>query len=103
MTPEEVRATTFGHAAEGARGYDEQEVNDFLKQLEQTLSGDEVLTANAVRKAAFAKAPRGANGYDEEEVDAFLDLAEHALRVRQEVSPRPDSEQPKKRWWQRSS
>jgi DivIVA domain-containing protein len=101
MTPEEVRETTFGHAAEGSRGYNEQEVNDFLKQLEQTLSGDEVLTANAVRKAAFTKAPKGTSGYDEEEVDAFLDLAEHELRARQEVTVVGDSEQPKKRWWQR--
>ncbi|MEC3975990.1 DivIVA domain-containing protein [Amycolatopsis sp. H20-H5] len=105
MTPEEVRETAFGQASLGTRGYREQDVDEFLKLLEQTLSGDDVLTANDVRKAAFTKAPKGSRGYDEAEVDAFLDLAEHALQVRNSPSSAfenaPSVEEPRKRWWQR--
>jgi DivIVA domain-containing protein len=85
ITAADVRAVRFGKPPFGKRGYDEAEVDEFLRQLGETLAqlpGGARLAATDVHEAAFRKPRLGSRGYDEDEVDAFLDLAETELRWR---------------------
>ncbi|HEU5475774.1 MAG TPA: DivIVA domain-containing protein [Actinophytocola sp.] len=73
LTPEDVREVVFDKAPLGKRGYNEQEVDDFLDRVEDTLAGADGLTADEVRMVVFQDAPRIKRGYHEEQVDRFLD------------------------------
>jgi DivIVA domain-containing protein len=102
LTPDDVRSIQFGKAPFGRRGYDEEQVDAFLDQVEEDLraryaaGGNLVpvlLTGADVQDVAFRRAPWGRRGYNEEEVDSFLDevqrtvvaldraLAEHGITV----------------------
>ncbi len=86
VTAADVRAVRFGKPPFGKRGYDETEVDDFLRLVADTLAqvpGGARLTARQVHDIAFRKPRLGSRGYDEDEVDAFLDLAEAELRWRE--------------------
>jgi DivIVA domain-containing protein len=81
---EDVRAVRFGKPPFGRRGYDETEVDDFLRQVAEALEqpGAARMDAGTVHEVAFRKPRIGSRGYDEDEVDAFLDLVEGELRWR---------------------
>lgn len=85
ITASDVRSVQFGKPPFGRRGYDEIEVDDFLRKVTEALSqtrGAPALEAEEVHQVAFRKPRIGSRGYDEDEVDAFLDLVEAELRWR---------------------
>ena len=92
----DVRSVQFGKPPFGRRGYDEIEVDDFLRKVTDALAqtrGAPPLDPEEVHQVAFRKPRIGSRGYDEDEVDAFLDLVEAELRWRgsaegqQEMAP----------------
>ena len=90
----DVRSVQFGKPPFGRRGYDEIEVDDFLRKVADALAlapGAVRVTADEVHEIAFRKPRIGSRGYDEDEVDAFLDLIEGELRWR--ASPEGQREQ----------
>ena len=90
----DVRSVQFGKPPFGRRGYDEIEVDDFLRKLADFLAstpGATLVTPDEVHEVAFRKPRIGSRGYDEDEVDAFLDLVEGELRWR--ASPDGQREQ----------
>ncbi|HEY6744412.1 MAG TPA: DivIVA domain-containing protein [Mycobacteriales bacterium] len=81
----DVRSVQFGKPPFGRRGYDEIEVDDFLRKVTDALAqtrGVPPLDPEEVHQVAFRKPRIGSRGYDEDEVDAFLDLVEAELRWR---------------------
>ncbi|HZB48505.1 MAG TPA: DivIVA domain-containing protein [Mycobacteriales bacterium] len=81
----DVRSVQFGKPPFGRRGYDEIEVDDFLRKVADTLGNAPNVprvTPDEVHEIAFRKPRIGSRGYDEDEVDAFLDLVELELRWR---------------------
>jgi DivIVA domain-containing protein len=85
VTTAEVRGVRFGKPPFGKRGYDETEVDEFLRRVGDTLArvpGGTPLGPKDVHEVAFRKPRLGSRGYDEDEVDAFLDLVEAELRWR---------------------
>lgn len=81
----DVRSVQFGKPPFGRRGYDEIEVDDFLRKVTDALAqsrGLPPLDPEEVHQVAFRKPRIGSRGYDEDEVDAFLDLVEAELRWR---------------------
>ena len=81
----DVRAVQFGKPPFGRRGYDEIEVDDFLRKVTDALAqtrGIPPVDPEEVHQVAFRKPRLGSRGYDEDEVDAFLDLVEAELRWR---------------------
>ena len=89
LSADDMRSISFSKAPFGRRGYDEQEVDVFLDQVEKDLraryAGGPVvnvqLIALDVHEVAFKKPPRGKRGYNEEEVDAFLDEIQRTITV----------------------
>jgi DivIVA domain-containing protein len=80
-----VHGARFGKPPFGKRGYDETEVDEFLRKVADTLArvpGAPQIGAPDVHDVAFRKPRLGSRGYDEDEVDAFLDLIETELRWR---------------------
>jgi DivIVA domain-containing protein len=89
----DVRSVQFGKPPFGRRGYDEIEVDEFLRRVTDALAqtrGLPQLEAEEVHQVAFRKPRIGSRGYDEDEVDAFLDLVEVELRWR--ASPEGQAE-----------
>lgn len=81
----DVRSVQFGKPPFGRRGYDEIEVDEFLRKVAEALAqgaGVPRVDAEEVHQVAFRKPRIGSRGYDEDEVDAFLDLIEAELRWR---------------------
>ena len=90
----DVRSVQFGKPPFGRRGYDEIEVDDFLRRVADTLGNAPNIprvSSEEVHQVAFRKPRIGSRGYDEDEVDAFLDLIEAELRWR--ASPDGQREQ----------
>ena len=86
VTADDVRAVRFGKPPFGKRGYDEMEVDDFLRLVADTLAmapGGSRVSSAQVNQVAFRKPRIGSRGYDEDEVDAFLDAVESELRWRE--------------------
>lgn len=83
LTPVVVDCVTFDRAPLGRRGYNEDQVDDFLDRVQATLEGKDSLTAQSVRDAIFDPAPFIRRGYHEEQVDAFLDLVVEELTRRE--------------------
>lgn len=73
LTPTEVHGITFDKAPLGKRGYDEDQVDDFLDRIEATLASADSLTAQDCREVVFESAPMIKRGYHEDQVDNFLD------------------------------
>jgi len=99
VTAADVRTVRFGKPPFGKRGYDEMEVDDFLRLVADTLArapGGSRVSAAQMHEIAFRKPKIGSRGYDEDEVDAFLDLVEGELQWREtpEGSREPGSEMP---------
>ena len=74
LTPMVVDCVTFDRAPLGRRGYNEDQVDDFLDRVHATLTGADNLRAREVREVIFDSAPLIRRGYHEEQVDDFLDL-----------------------------
>lgn len=95
LSTSDVRNITFRKPPLGKRGYDEEDVDAFLRLVMAVLDSapGARLTADDVRQVKFRKPPLGRRGYDEDEVDSFLDLITTELRHRAtEVAvPRPRS------------
>jgi DivIVA domain-containing protein len=86
LSAADVRTVRFGKPPFGKRGYDEMEVDDFLRLVADTLAqapGGSRVNSGQVHEVAFRKPKIGSRGYDEDEVDAFLDLIEGELRWRE--------------------
>ncbi|MDQ3787680.1 MAG: DivIVA domain-containing protein, partial [Actinomycetota bacterium] len=83
LTPIVVDVVTFDRAPLGRRGYNEDQVDDFLDRVQATLAGKDNLTADDVRKAEFDPAPFIRRGYHEDQVDEFLDLVVEELTRRE--------------------
>jgi DivIVA domain-containing protein len=87
LSADEVGSIYFRKPPFGRRGYDEQQVDEFLDQVQADLraryAGGAVvkvmLTAGDVHEVSFMKPPRGRRGYDEEQVDTFLDEIERTI------------------------
>jgi DivIVA domain-containing protein len=96
LTPEHVRNKVFAKPRIGQRGYNENEVDDFLDLVEAALQDPtaRTLTAEQVHNKAFSNPPRGKRGYNEEEVDAFLDLVAQHIRSQQGAFPPPPQSGP---------
>ncbi|HEV7654235.1 MAG TPA: DivIVA domain-containing protein [Mycobacteriales bacterium] len=93
----DVRSVQFGKPPFGRRGYDEIEVDDFLRKITDALSqtrGLPQLDPEEVHQVAFRKPRIGSRGYDEDEVDAFLDLVEAELRWRSSPEGQAESAGP---------
>ncbi|TDV45433.1 DivIVA domain-containing protein [Actinophytocola oryzae] len=96
LTPVVVDCVTFDRAPLGRRGYNEDQVDDFLDRVQATLEGRDSLTAQTVRDVTFDPAPFIRRGYHEEQVDEFLDLVveelsrrEGTLRIPAHLRPTP--------------
>lgn len=83
LTPIVVDVVTFDRAPLGRRGYNEDQVDDFLDRVQATLAGRDNLTAADVRQAEFDAAPFIRRGYHEDQVDEFLDLVVEELSRRE--------------------
>jgi DivIVA domain-containing protein len=84
MTGDEARA--FPQARWSSRGYDEQDVDNFVARLAPALRGEdgaEPVTARQVRTALFRRVPVGRRGYDAEAVDGYLAEAADLLTERE--------------------
>lgn len=88
LTPTVVDCVTFDRAPLGRRGYNEDQVDDFLDRVQATLAGRDSLTAQNVRDVEFDPAAFIRRGYNEDQVDAFLDLVVEELN-RREGNPSP--------------
>lgn len=104
ITAADVHAVRFSKPPFGRRGYDEGEVDEFLRLVAESLTqlpGLSRVDGDRVREISFRKPKVGSRGYDEDEVDAFLDLVETELRWREspegrqerfaEISPSPSA------------
>jgi DivIVA domain-containing protein len=79
LTPTVVDCVTFDRAPLGRRGYNEDQVDDFLDRVQATLAGKDNLTAQNVRDVVFDPAAFIRRGYHEDQVDEFLDLVVEEL------------------------
>jgi DivIVA domain-containing protein len=85
LTADSVHVMVFSKPSIGKRGYNEDEVDDFLDRVEQRIRNPRAqggLTVDDVRNVAFSKPPWGKRGYNEDEVDAFVALVEQQLLQR---------------------
>lgn len=83
LTPDKVRAVAFDRAPLGKRGYDEDQVDEFLDRVEAALAGTADLTPDDVLTVVFDGGSLLRRGYDEDQVDQFLDTVVAALRARE--------------------
>ena len=93
ITAADVHAVRFGKPPFGRRGYDEGEVDEFLRLVADALAqppGATRITGDRVHEIAFRKPKVGSRGYDEDEVDAFLDLVEAEMRWRESPEGRQE-------------
>src|SRR3954469_19464519 len=72
MLADEVRAVRFRKAPIGRRGYDEEQVDDFLDRIEDALRGQSVMPLDELGETTIGRSPRGKRGYRGEDVDTFL-------------------------------
>jgi DivIVA domain-containing protein len=96
VTPQDIHEVAFSKPAMGHRGYDEDEVDEFLGRVETTLRDPTAsggVTSAEIDNVSFAKPPIGRRGYNEDEVDALLSRVAIQLgghgRQRSVVDPGP--------------
>jgi DivIVA domain-containing protein len=90
FTPEQVHDVAFSKAATGKRGYNVDEVDEFLELIEKKLRSPTEwgLTADDVEHVSFSPS-KGRRGYDEDQIDAFLDVIVAQLKSQQGTSTPP--------------
>lgn len=79
ITAKDVQGIAFSRPPLGKRGYNQQQVDALLDQVETELTARESGTGARVsgafvREARFSTPPIGRRGYNEDEVDRFLGL-----------------------------
>ncbi|MBW4719129.1 DivIVA domain-containing protein [Saccharothrix obliqua] len=89
LTPQDVRGVRFHKPRPGNKGYHEGEIDAYLIRIEDTLRGEDDLTALEVQEKEFSAAPPHQAGYDEDDVDTFLDLVVVTLERAPTPTPRP--------------
>jgi DivIVA domain-containing protein len=72
MLPGDVQDVRFRKARIGRRGYDEDEVDEFLDRIEDALRGKPGMTIDGLRGTVIGRSPIGRRGYRDEDVDAFV-------------------------------
>jgi DivIVA domain-containing protein len=85
LTAEQVHSVLFAKPPLFKRGYNEDEVDEFLDTVETTLrdpTAPGAVTAADVRAVKFSQPDVGKRGYNVDEVDEFLDLIESELARR---------------------
>lgn len=97
ITPEDVHNIAFSFPAAGKRGYRRQDVDAFLRRVEQALREHRAgrsaeLSAGEIPGTAFRAPSWLSRGYNEDEVDATLDLCAAELRRFEEQSPAQNRE-----------
>ncbi|GAA4616220.1 DivIVA domain-containing protein [Saccharopolyspora hordei] len=83
LTPDDVRSVVFARAWRRDHGYDEAEVDAFLKRVVATLRGKPLVTARDVLTVRFSPRKRGRRAYKKKQVDAFLDQVALTLMKRE--------------------
>ncbi|MER5390005.1 DivIVA domain-containing protein [Saccharopolyspora sp. NPDC002686] len=83
LTPDDVLDVVFARAWRRERGYDEAEVDAFLKRVVATLRGKQAVTARDVLTVEFSPRKRGGRAYKRTQVDAFLDKVALTLMKRE--------------------
>ncbi|MFC6016759.1 DivIVA domain-containing protein [Plantactinospora solaniradicis] len=81
LTPSDVRNIAFKKPALGRRGYDEQEVDEFLEEVESTI-------AALTEEVATLRAQAGATGTPRSAVTASLDPQGVVLAHLEEIKAR---------------
>lgn len=103
LTAGDVHNVAFSKPPFGQRGYNEDEVDDFLDIVERRLADPVNVrrpSAYDVASVVFSKPPIGKRGYDEGEVDAFVAAVVRHLEktdgtvVHRDAPPAPSSETP---------
>jgi DivIVA domain-containing protein len=73
MLADEVRAVRFRKAPIGSRGYDEEDVDEFLDSIEAALRGVREMDLDELSDPNLGRSPLGKRGYRYEDVDAFVE------------------------------
>jgi DivIVA domain-containing protein len=81
LTVDDVRSVLFSSPPVGKRGYNRDDVDALLRQIEERLESRNDLSAEDVRTAVFHKPPLFRRGYHEDQVDEFLDRAVVAIQA----------------------
>jgi DivIVA domain-containing protein len=72
MNPDEVHAMRFRRQPIGRRGYGEDEVDQLLDRIEDTLRGRPRITRDELVDYKHTRSPILARGYREEDVESFI-------------------------------
>jgi DivIVA domain-containing protein len=72
LTADDVRNAMFRQPRPFRRGYNKDQVDEFLDLVVDRLEGRGDLTAEDVRQVGFGRPPWGKRGYHEDDVDALL-------------------------------
>ena len=115
LTAADVRGVAFSKPPIGQRGYNEDEVDDLLDNVERRLADPRAVsrpTAADVAATSFSKPPLGKRGYSEDEVDGFLERVVRQLeKSGDDIAPAhpapavagyvevPPPGAPPKKWW----
>ncbi|SDZ31626.1 DivIVA domain-containing protein [Saccharopolyspora shandongensis] len=95
LTPEAIGSVVLHGSAGNEHGYDEDEVDDFLDRVVDTLRGADTLTSRDVQSVAFRAQPTPGAGYDRAEVESLLDLIAERLDADAPVSARRNERPPR--------
>ncbi|MEU6262277.1 DivIVA domain-containing protein [Saccharopolyspora shandongensis] len=95
LTPEAIGSVVLHGSAGNEHGYDEDDVDDFLDRVVDTLRGADTLTSRDVQSVAFRAQPAPGTGYDRAEVDSLLDLIAERLDTDAPVSARRNGRPPR--------
>jgi DivIVA domain-containing protein len=80
LRADELQDLVFSCPPPGYPAYDQRQVDAFLRRVEATLRGNDLLTAREVAAVRFSPPPPGTRGYAESEVDAVLNLVREHLQ-----------------------
>ena len=75
-----IEASVFPKPPMGRRGYDEDEVDDFLDAVVASLKSGNPMDPATVGAASFGRSSFGRRGYDEHSVDELLEEIQQELR-----------------------
>jgi DivIVA domain-containing protein len=75
-----IETSVFPKPPIGRRGYDEDEVDDFLDAVIASLKSGNPMDPAAVGAVSFGRSSFGRRGYDEDSVDELLDEIQQQLR-----------------------
>jgi DivIVA domain-containing protein len=83
LNADQLRQATFRRPVIGRRGYNEQDVENFLHRVADAFDGTAPpIEPDEVHNVVFGRPPFGHRGYHLAEVDGYLDRLEQQLRER---------------------